>query len=202
MKTADCKTLISKHLAAEFGMTSEEVPLKGIKRLRKVKDNRGRTVRSFTVSRKGGSSEQAVVFITDETDSKMVDIIVSYDIDPEDTEMLKDSLTPWDWEFRMGGRPQGWDNAPAPSLFYFCFCPPYEPGDEPYVVVTRKDLWDTEGYVDDSEISDLVTEPYPLERLMESMYEYKGTEADTRTLLLNAGFIENTDIAAIVADMG
>ena len=128
----------------------------------------------------------------------MLDIIALADSHvTADPEVLKDSLYAWDWE-RIGGRPQDYDNAMPPSAFYFCFCPPYEPGDEPFVVVTRKDLWDREGYVDDSEVSDIVTEPYPLARLMESMYEYQGTEADVRTLLTTAGFIENTDIGKTV----
>ena len=192
MNTATCKQLLVRHFATTVDLP--DVNARDIKRLRKVKDDRGRPVRAFSVA-----NDHGALIITDPTDTVMQDIIVvEGDAEVLDAEFLKDSLHPWDWEDRVGPKPTGWNNAMPPSLFYFCFCPPHEPGDEPFVVVTRKDIWDADGYVDDSEISDIVTEPYPLVRLMESMYEYEGTEADVRALLTTAGFIENTAIGASV----
>ncbi|MDB4278268.1 hypothetical protein N9917_01560 [Deltaproteobacteria bacterium] len=200
MKTAECKTHIIDHYETEFGKDKSE--FKAIKRVRKVKDDRGRTVRSFTLDILNSFQQDEAIVVTDATDSKVLDIIVLADSEiVDDNEALKDSLYAWDWE-RIGGRPQDYDNAMPPSAFYFCFCPPYEPGDEPFVVVTRKDVWDADGYVDDSEVSDIVTEPYGLSRMMESVYEYPTPKAKTRATLLAAGFIENNAIKDVVGSMG
>ena len=195
MNTATSKKLIADHFTA-----TQELPdpsVKSIKRLRKVKDSRGRIVRLFSIE----DGEWGAAVITDPSDERVLDLVALgagglEEVD--DVEALKDSYLVWDWEHRVGPKPEGYDNDLTPDLFYFCFVPADESSlDTPYVVVTRRDLWDSEGCLDDQETSNVVTEPYGLVDLMESIFEYEGTEAEARQRLLDAGFIENPSLKEI-----
>jgi hypothetical protein len=73
------------------------------------------------------------------------------------------------------------------SDFYFAFVDSY---DERAVTVTTKDYWDKEGYVDDQSYANPYV-PDELMELMESLYEFEGTEEETRKRLLALGFTEN-----------
>lgn len=73
------------------------------------------------------------------------------------------------------------------SDFYFAFVNSYG---ERAVTVTPRDHWDKEGCVDDQSYANPYV-PDDLMELMESLYEYEGTEEETRQRLTALGFTEN-----------
>ena len=138
MNTATCKALIVSHFSITPDMP--DVTAKDIKRVRKVKDTRGRNVRLFRIGEEGGGA----VVITDAPDTLMLDIVVLDNEGLDDLDdcgvTLKEGYQVWDWELRVGSKPLGYNNDLTPDLFYFCFFPEAAEIREPHRVDHSSEL--------------------------------------------------------------
>jgi len=174
MKTNDIKRYLEKNLS---------IPVKDIKRCKKVKLSGGQVVRSFLFT--GNSVATNAVVITDPSDTQILDLFSDVSFDVNNTAALK-----------------GGYSAMNPSItmkdFYFAFQRADGAGEWDFnsFIIVLKETWDNKGIWDDSDpVVDIVDDNI-LVQTMECVYEIQenSTVNQARQWLVDQGAIENTAI--------
>ena len=177
MKTADIKAYLEKNLS---------VPVKNIKRCKKIKLPKGQIIRSFLFT--GNSVAMNAVVITDPLDTQILDLFTNVSFNMDDTLALKGiySVTP-------------------PSIvmadFYFAFQAIRPDGEwdfNSFVIILKK-TWDKENRWDDTDPAVNIVDDTILVQTMGCVYKITDTEEATRKWLLANGATENP---AILSDSG